>query len=164
MMRNRRGFTLVELMVAMAVFLVVIAMALGSLSNYFAARTAYAQEMILQQDFRNAMDRMRFDFAQASSKVSITSPGSNTVSHTLTFSGADGTTITYALHSNGQTSYITRNGEMVTEDMHQIVDLYFLRSGGKIVVIVVGHMKYFGTDRAISFSSMIVSRNANYAK
>lgn len=47
----------------------------------------------------------------------------------------------------------------ITEDMHQLVKVYFVRSGGKVIVIVVGKLKYFGKERTISFSSLVFSRN-----
>lgn len=167
-MRRRRGFTLVELVVAMAVFLAIIAMAFGTLSGYFAARSANEQQLILQQNFRNALDRIRYDFAQASSNTAISSPESNAVSRDLIFTGSDGVEIAYRLVTDGATgtSHLARvvagKDQPVTEEMHQLVDLYFVRSGGKIVVVIVGHMTYFGRDRTVPFASMIVSRNANY--
>ncbi|HEX7608247.1 MAG TPA: type II secretion system protein [Candidatus Cryosericum sp.] len=175
-MLRRKGFTLIELVVAMAILLVFIGIAFGTLSRYFVARSANEQGMILQQNFRTAMDRMRYDFAQAGSTNPISSPTSNAVSNVLTFVGADRTTtISYSLGANTSAGTYcvqrtTVNGtsqpvtEPVTEDMHQLVNLFFVRSGGKIVVIIVGHLKYFGSDRPVSFASMIVSRNANYAQ
>lgn len=171
-MRARKAFTLIELVVAMALLLVFIGMAFGTLSNYLAARTANEQQMILQQNFRSAMERMRYDFAQAGSANPIMSPGSNEVSHVLKFKPADeaGTPITYSLApGTGTGTYrmlrnAEGNAEAVTEDMHQLVDLYFIRSGGKITVVIIGHMKYFGKDRAVSFVSMIASRNANHGQ
>jgi len=44
--------------------------------------------------------------------------------------------------------------------MHQLVKLYFVRAGGKVIVIVVGNLKYFGKERTISFSSLVFSRNS----
>jgi len=173
-MLRRKGFTLIELVVAMAILMVFIGMALGTLSSYFVARSANEQGMILQQNFRTAMDRMRYDFAQAGSMSPISSPASNAVSSVLTFVPAGSSnstiTITYGLVTTGNgTCHIQRTvtgqpAEPVTEDMHQLVNLFFVRSGGKIVVIIVGHLKYFGSDRPVSFASMIVSRNANYAQ
>lgn len=169
-MRERRGFTLIELVVAMALLIVFIGMVLGTLSNYLGARSANEQEIILQQNFRNATDRMRYDLMQAGSNDPIKSPESNRVSHDLSFKAAEGesTTITYSVvNDGGGTCYIARTEsgqptQPVTEEMHQLVDLYFVRSGGKITVIVVGRMTFFGSTRTISFASMMVSRNANY--
>jgi hypothetical protein len=153
----------------MAIFLIIIAMAFGTLSSFFAVKTANDQEMILQQNFRTAIDRIKYDFIQASSEPTISSPVSSSVSDTLTFTGADGKTISYYLY-NGNSSgtfviYREKDGEPpqpVTEEMHQLVKLYFIRSGGKIVVLIVGDMTYFGKERKISFASLLFSRNANY--
>jgi prepilin-type N-terminal cleavage/methylation domain-containing protein len=161
---KRKGFTLIELVVAMAIFIIIIVIAFSTLSSYFAARTANEQLIILQQNFRAALDKITYDFMQASSSPAISSPDSNKVSDTLTFTGADGNEISYTLvDKGGGTSAITRNEDPVTENMHQLVKLHFVRSGGKIIVIIVGKIKYFGEqERAISFTSMVFSRNANY--
>jgi len=167
---RRSGFTLIELIVAMAIFLVIIAMAFSTLSSFFAVKTANEQEMILQQNFRTAIDRIKYDFIQASSSPVISSPASNSVSGTLSFTGADNSTISYYLdNSTDKTCTIMRRvgtgtAQPVTEEMHQLVDLYFIRSGGKIVVLIVGDMTYFGKERKISFASLLFSRNANYEK
>lgn len=176
-MRARRGFTLIELVVAMALLLVFVGIAFGTMSNYVAARSANQQEMLLEQNFRTAMDRMRYDMAQAGSVSSgngdpIQLPLSNTVSDVLTFQAPSPSTATITYNIAAGTAAGTwrvvrtvsgQPGEPVTEDIHQRVDLYFIRSGGKITVAVVGHMNYFRTDRTVSFVSMIVSRNPNYA-
>jgi len=161
--KNRKGFTLIELIVAMAIFLVVISISFSTLSSFFSMRSAQEQEMILQQNFRFALDKITYDFIQASSAPVISSPQSNSVADTLTFTGADGNEIIYTLvPKEGGTYAITRNTEPVTENMHQLVKLYFVRSGGKIIVVIVGKMTYFGKEREISFASMVFSRNSNY--
>jgi prepilin-type N-terminal cleavage/methylation domain-containing protein len=168
----RKGFTLIELIIAMAVFIIIVVIAFGALSSYFAARTSNEQLIILQQNFRSAIDRIAMDFRQASSSPAISSPDGNKVSDTLTFTDADGSKISYYL-GNGSSSgtsviYKQVEGEIipqpVTEEMHQLVKLYFVRSGGKIVVIIVGKTKFFASknEEAVSFASMIFSRNANY--
>jgi prepilin-type N-terminal cleavage/methylation domain-containing protein len=160
---KRKGFTLIELIIAMAIFLIIIVMAFSTLSSYFAVRSANDQEMILQQNFRAALDKITYDFIQASSTPVISSPLSNSVKDTLTFTGADGDEISYTLvDKGGGTSAICRNGDPVTENVHQLVKLYFVRSGGKIIMIIIGDLTYFGKERTISFASMVFSRNANY--
>jgi len=168
---RRKGFTLIELIIAMAIFIVIIVITFGALSSYFAARTSNEQLMILQQNFRSALDRVAMDFRQASSSPAISSPGSNEVSGTLKFTGADSSVISYYL-GNGSSSgtfVIYRKSENnapepITEELHQLVKLYFVRSGGKIVVVIVGKTKLFASknEGTVSFASMIFSRNTNY--
>jgi len=164
---KREGFTLIELVVSMAIFLIIIVMTFGTLSSYFAVRAANEQQMILQQNFRAAMDMIKYDFIQASSSPDITSPDSNKVAKELEFTGADSKVIKYYLRDNQNGTYtlmraVGGDPQPVTEDIHQLVDLYFIRKGGKIIVLIVGKMNYFGKERDISFASLLFSRNANY--
>lgn len=169
-MRARRGFTLIELVVSIALLLVFIGVAFSTLSNYFGAKSANEQEMIIEQNFRSAMERMRYDFAQAGSNPGIQSPSDNTVFQSLVFNAPDGSTIAYSVVKDlgAGTCYIKRtvvggavtpSDEPVTEVMHQLVDLYFVRSRGKITVIIAGRVMSLGSQREISFVSMLVSRN-----
>jgi len=59
--RFRKGFTLIELIVALAVFIVIITISFSALSRFFAMRSIQEQEMILQQNFRFAVDRITQD-------------------------------------------------------------------------------------------------------
>ena len=43
--------------------------------------------------------------------------------------------------------------------MHQLVKLYFIRYGGKVVCMIVGEVKYFGMTNQISFTSVVYARN-----
>jgi hypothetical protein len=54
--------------------------------------------------------------------------------------------------------------EPVTDYMKQLVKLYFVRQGGKVVVIMVGSLNYFGSQSTISYTSLIYSRNSNEQK
>ena len=164
---KQKGFTLIELVVAMAIFLVVIVIAFSTLSSYFVVRSANEQEMILQQNFRFALDKMVYDFRQASTTGSeiILSPADNSMGETLKFNTSSGS-VEYKLEPAGSGTYAIKrqvgaaSPQPVTEDMHQLVKLYFVRAGGKVIVIVVGNLKYFGKERTISFSSLVFSRNS----
>jgi prepilin-type N-terminal cleavage/methylation domain-containing protein len=169
-MRVRKGFTLIELVVSIALLLVFIGMAFSTLSNYYGAKSANEQEMIIEQNFRSAMERMGYDFAQAGSNPGIESPVDNTVSKSLVFHAPDLSKITYSVVKDpvAGTCYInkrtvvgvsTTSDEPVTEVMHQLVDVYFVRSRGKITVIIAGRVMSLGSQRSISFASMLVSRN-----
>jgi prepilin-type N-terminal cleavage/methylation domain-containing protein len=186
--KKRRGFTLVELIVAIAVFLVIISISFSTLSRFFAMRSAQEQEMILQQNFRFALDKMAYDFRQANKNpgdTSITSlilePGTNSMGEKLSFvryDGTDTTDIYYLIKAHGDSFALYREEythgatqgvddplftpQPVTEDMHQLVKVYFVCSGGKIIAIVVGKLDYFGKERTISFTSLVFSRNSGY--
>ena len=166
--KNKKGFTLIELVVAMAIFLVVISISFSTLSSFFSMRSAQEQEMILQQNFRFALDKMTDDFRQASTTSGdiILSPADNSMCEELKFNTSSGT-VTYKLGAGTSlgTHAILRQVDSnppqpVTEDMHQLVKVYFVRSGGKVIIIVVGKLKYFGKERTISFTSLVFSRNS----
>jgi len=161
---QRNGFTLIELIVAMAIFLIIIVIAFSTLSSYFAVRSANEQEMILQQNFRFALDKMGQDLRQASatSGIPIILPSDNSIAENLQFQ-TDAGLVEYKC-SDAEPYSITRkvgiaSPQPITEEMHQLVKVYFVRSGGRIIMIIVGKLKYFGKWRTISFTSLMYSRN-----
>lgn len=170
---RRKGFTLIELAVAMAIFLIIVSMAFGVISRFYSARTFYEQQMILQRNFVFAMDKLANDFRQASyvnDSIFINPIDNNamidaTQNSPLTFYGSDGTPISYYLKGNGSGTYaiyrtVGSDVQPITEDMHQLVKLYFIRYGGRVVAVIVGEVSYFGQTSKISFTSMIYSRNS----
>ena len=124
--------------------------------------------MILQQNFRFALDKMAYDFRQSSSSTGdiILEPGDNAMGEELKFD-TSGEIVIYKLGAGTSpgTYAICRqvdsnSSQPITEDMHQLVKVYFVRSGGKVIMIVVGILKYFGKERTISFTSLVFSRNS----
>jgi hypothetical protein len=77
-------------------------------------------------------------------------------------STANGSAIYRAVYPHGSTP--TDIGQPVTDYMKQLVKLYFVRQGGKVVVIMVGSLNYFGSQSTISYTSLIYSRNSNEQK
>jgi len=183
--KNRKGFTLVELVVALAVFIVIITISFSALSRFFAMRSAQEQEMILQQNFRFVLDKMAYDFRQANIDTTSTDPmlirpSDNAMGDKLAFTRYESGTTTdiyYFIKPHGDSYALYReeyahddtpetdtpiSSQPVTEDMHQLVKAYFVRAGGKVIMIVVGKLEYFGKERTISFSSLVFSRNSAY--
>lgn len=178
--KERKGFTLIELVVALAVFIVIITISFSTLSRFFAMRSAQEQEMILQQNFRFALDKMAYDFRQASGGTILITPDSKKMGEVLIFTSGTND-IYYFLCSEGSVSVLYRgerahdhlltsdyctttdnwiSKQPITEDMHQLAKVYFVRSGGKVTMIVVGRLEYFGKERTISFTSLVFSRNS----
>jgi prepilin-type N-terminal cleavage/methylation domain-containing protein len=162
-MNVKKGFTLIELVVAMAIFFIIIAVAFTSISRFYMVRTFYDQQMALQQNFLYAMDKLSDDFRQATlfGTSTIVEPGTNAMGEKFEFYGSDGSTITYKLVDEGSgTCAIYRNNQPVTENMHQLVKLYFITQGGRVIAIIVGKVTYMGTTNTVSFTSLIYSRNS----
>jgi len=174
----KKGFTLIELVVAMAIFFIIITVAFTSISRFYLVRTFYDQQMVLQQNFLYAMDKLADDLRQATlggASTIVTPEDKSMIDATkepplqfyvpLQFYGSDGQLITYDLESQdgGKTYAIYRKDNFttqpITEYMHQLVRLYFIRQGGKVIAIIVGKATYMGTTNTVSFTSLIYSRN-----
>jgi len=167
-MNVKKGFTLIELVVAMAIFFIIIAVAFTSISRFYLVRTFYDQQTALQQNFLYAMDKLSDDLRQATllgGASTIKKPEDKAMEETLEFYGSDGDLITYDLESKdgGKTYAIYRKDNVttqpITEDMHQLVKLYFIRQGGRVIAIIVGKATYMGNTNTVSFTSLIYSRN-----
>lgn len=169
-MKKRNAFTLIELIIAMAIFLIIVVMAFGTLSSFFSAKTANDQETIIQQNFRAAISRITDDLRQAGGSPIIVQPQDNSMGEILSFNitatSSQNPDVVYQIKPDPATSQgpyaIYRNDQPITEEMHQVVRLYFVRSGGKVLAIIVGELTYFGKPRRISFHSLIFSRNSSY--
>jgi|UniRef100_A0A7C4U0T7 type II secretory pathway pseudopilin PulG len=189
----KKGFTVIELVVTFAILLIVLGMVFSGVSSLLRVRTAYDQEMILQQNFRYAVDRITSDLRQGSKPQDATydiiqkpqdnENTGNAMGEELIFTYYDGTTkwvIGYKMRNttNGSAIYRAKRQyvslptevlplqdadytEPVTDYMKQLIKLYFVRQGGKVVVIMVGSLNYFGKQNTISYTSLIYSRNSN---
>ncbi|BAL81457.1 PulJ/GspJ family protein [Caldisericum exile] len=182
---GRKAFTLIELVVSLAILILIFTIAFSGISSWMRLRTYYDQEMILQQNFRYALSRISSDLMQASKPEGsnfslILAPddsihSGNAMGEELIFTyydGIDTWDIRYRMKNttNGNAVYRvkylhgtspTSIGEPVTENMKQLVKLYFARQGGKVVVMMVGNLNYFGKEQTISYTSLIYSRNSN---
>jgi prepilin-type N-terminal cleavage/methylation domain-containing protein len=199
--KKAKGFTLIELVIALAIFVVITLLVFSSLSSFFKLRSAYGQEMVLQQNFRFAIDRITEDFRQARKDPTkdgdiIILPndlseigeamGEVLAFRTDTYVSPTETSykgVKYYIQTSGNTSVLYREVfsydpdyynsdplshiigspevQPLTEEIRQLVKIYFVRSIGKIGVIIVGKTNYFGKERVISFTSVIYSRNSN---
>lgn len=180
-MQRRKGFTLLELVISLSIVIITIVMALATFSRFYTVRAFYEQQLVIEQNFRLAIDRITEDFREASNPsgdVIILKPDDNTMEEELVFYKSDGTQsyeVRYILKETSSNKFaIYRevsndfsanppsiiSSQPITEDMNQIVKLYFIRQGGKVIVIIVGKASYFGTSNVVSYTSLIYSRNA----
>lgn len=169
-LRSRHGVTLIELVVALALFVVVITGVSTALGAFFRLKSNYDQRMIVQQNFGVAVSRisqdMRATVAPYGSMI-VQAPSINEMGDTLSIHVYDAATssvlVTYKLDGNSSTGYaVYRNSDPITENMRQLVKLYFATDGKKVVVMMVGETTYGGKLNKISFTSLIYTRNTGY--
>jgi len=182
---SKRGFTLIELVVAMAIFLTILAITFSAITNFYRLRVVYDQEIVLQQNFRFAIDKMSEELREASKDPNnttdsiIVEPQDNAIGDELKFTKYYDSTnpytndIRYKLEGSNATGYALyraeyphnsapANDQPVTENMKQLVKAYFVHSGGEVVVILIGKINYFGKENTISYTTLIFSRNSPY--
>ena len=162
---TRKGFTLIELVVAVAIFVVVITAVSASLGSFLRLRSTYEQQMIVQRNFNLAVARISQDMRAASEgadKVIVSKPDNLTMGEALTIY-LNGSNVTYSLHINSDgTCAVWRNLDPITEDIHQMVKLYFVNAENKVCVILVGETAYGDASSRMSFTSLIYTRNSGY--
>ena len=170
---HKNGFTLIELVVALAILMIIFAMTFSVILSFYRVRVAYDQELILQQNFRIAVDRMTDDFRQASKGIDFTGPDiiikpvDNAMDEEIKFARYyEGAThiVKYYLETENEKYAIYRSvddnpGQPLTENMDQLVKMYFTRKGGKVLILLVGKLSYFGKENYISYTSLVFSRN-----
>jgi len=163
--KGKKGFTLIELIVSMAILAIILSITFGTISRYYLVKTFYEQQMNLQKNFLYAMDRLSDDLRQSTEMVE---PANNAIidatkNDPLTFKDNNGTEISYYLDGNETYAIYKKVGngtpEPVTEEMHQLVRLYFIRYGSDLTAAIVGQVTYFGHTNKISFTSVVYPRN-----
>lgn len=163
-MRDRRaGMTLIELVVAMALLVTLLAMSFGVIGAFYRESALQMQQSALQQNFRFAVDSLTNDMREATVIVHPGAPGNLVMSESLTFSRSGGD-VTYQAASTGNGLYhlvriVGGQSEDVTEDMPELVKIYFVYSGNKIYVMMVGKTTSYGKDTLVSVVSLVYARN-----
>jgi prepilin-type N-terminal cleavage/methylation domain-containing protein len=159
---KRCGLTLIELMIALAVFAVVVGLAVASLGRMMQMSTAQVQEMMIQQNFRFAIDSITNDARLATHIDLLGGTGDSLeMSEEVEFSLANGHTIRYIAEQvdsvNPASPWVLRrydNGsaQPVTEELPQVLRVYFINSARQVYVVLVGRMTYFDTTREVAHS------------
>jgi len=174
-MRRRDGFTLIELIVAMALLVVILAATFGAMSAFYRMGAAQQQEMLLQQNFRFAIDTMSTDARQA---TEISSP---TMVHQgmsmdegvlmqlpdgwyqygVVESGSGSSRVAELVKQPWDTTLNKAIGDpqKLTEPLPLLLKSYFIYSGTKLYMMLVGRMQYMGKVHVISLVSLVYTRN-----
>jgi len=186
--RLKSGFTLVELVVSLAIMLIIFAGVFSVIGSFYRVKKAYDQEAVLQQNFRFALDTLSNEFRRANKKTDgtddgdiILKPQNNTMDEELIFKSfidEEWKVIKYHIVQVGDRYVLYRSiydyaetyeglseaksSQPLTEEMSQLVKIYFAREGGKIAVIIVGKLDYLGKENLISYTTLIFSRNSPY--
>lgn len=166
MSRRRCGMTLIELVVAMALLVTLLAMTFAVIGAYFRENSRQTQQSALQQNFRYAVDSLANDLREA---TSITRPdgvpsGNLIMSESIGFVLPREGTVTYrAVLAGGGVYRLERvvgtDHQAVTEDIPELVKVYFIYSGRKIYVIMVGKTTNYGKESLVSLVSLVYARN-----
>lgn len=200
--KYKSGFTLIELAVVLGLLLIFSIMVIFTMNNMYRLRSYYEQEMIIQQNFRIAIDKITEELRQANKEEKgkydiVLIPNDinlygNAMDEELIFTRYINNKlycVRYRLLSdnNGNAVYRSQyeivdtqillnpldlkdmlprtldieNETPITENMKQLVKLYFIRQGGKVIVCFVGKIDYYGKSYSFSYASMVFSRNSN---
>ncbi|MEM3828326.1 MAG: prepilin-type N-terminal cleavage/methylation domain-containing protein [Conexivisphaerales archaeon] len=176
---RRKGFTLVEMVVSMSVMLVIMIMIFSFFSFSMRYRSAVQEESIIQNNFRFAVSKMVDDIRMASSQGTqqfLIQPEENAVGNVLLVLQNESGVIYNVKYEQKETSYGTAifrkkwqagtseppEGVPVTDYMKQLIRVYYIRQGGKVVVLMVGKTTYFGKDDYFTYASLAFSRNSKF--
>lgn len=172
MSRRRSGMTLIELVVAMALLITLLAMTFGVIGAYFRENSRQTQQSALQQNFRYAVDSLTNDLREATSITRPTDPstelpvppGNLIMNESIGFVLPREGTVTYGAVPAGIGVYrlervVGSDHQAVTEDIPELVKVYFIYSGRKIYVIMVGKTTNYGKDSLVSLVSLVYARN-----
>jgi type II secretory pathway pseudopilin PulG len=160
--------TLIELVVAMALLLTLLAMSFGVIGAYYRENARQTQESALQQNFRYAVDSLTNDLREATSIARPVPSGNLIMTESIGFilprEGGASTNVTYHAVSAATGAYrmervVGTDHQAVTEDIPELVKVYFVYSGRKIYVMMVGKTTNYGKDTLVSLVSLVYGRN-----
>lgn len=167
---GRRGFTLIEVMVAVAIMVILLGAVFALNFRISGMWTTERGRSQMQQNFRFATDHITEYYRQA---VDVTAPDDNSLGDTLTFVYRDANDgllyrASYAMsgtvpHKVMRTVQLASGGtatmEPVTEELTSLASLHFVRTGARVVIMMVAEYDVYGQTRSISYTTQTYARN-----
>lgn len=167
---NRRGFTLIELMVAVTIMVILLGSVFAVNFRIGSMWTTERGRSQMQQNFRFATDYITENYRQA---VAILAPDDNSMGDVLTFqyiSAVDNqlheasytmsaTLPRKILRSDRLVSAGAADVQPVTEELTSLAALHFVRTGARVVIMMVAEYDVFGAKRSISYTTQTFARN-----
>lgn len=167
------GFTLIELVVAVGIMVILLGAVFAlnfRIGGIWATERGRSQ---MQQNFRFATDQITEYYRQA---VTVSAPDDNSLEDILTFEYVDGTDqklyrVSYAMTS-GSAHQVMRTIQLasplplgaptsqpVTEALAGLASLHFIRTGSRLVIIMVAEYDVYGVKNTISYTTQTYARN-----
>jgi prepilin-type N-terminal cleavage/methylation domain-containing protein len=181
---RQEGFTLIELMISIAVLVILVGAVFAinfRISGLWSSERARSQ---LQQNFRFAGDMISNELRQA---TAVMSPSDQTMEDELRYdfwnssSGGmeqvvyrrDGTNpgpyrvvrLSRPMIWNAPNHLWVANGawsapQPVTEDIDGLAAMHFIRSGGRVVVVLVAKYEAQGREQSVGYTMQVFTRGA----
>lgn len=168
----KKGFTTIELVVALAITFILLTVVFSLISVSIKYKMWATEQSMLLSNFKVASYSMLIDIRNSSSNTGygVITPEENELTDVLLIrtrkNDVDYYIKYYLSNSNANTILKKQwvvgnpepeNGVAVTDNLRQIVKLYFVRQSGKVVIILVA---YNNTKKAyITYSTVAYARN-----
>jgi prepilin-type N-terminal cleavage/methylation domain-containing protein len=181
---RQKGFTLIELMISIAILVILVGAVFSinfRISGLWSSERARSQ---LQQNFRFAGDMISNELRQA---VAVMSPSDQTMEDELRYDYWNSTSrgmqrVIYRRDGTDPGPYrVVRlsqpmtwdtskqlwvasgtwsTPQPVTEDIDSLAALHFIRSGGRVVVILVAKYQALGREQTVGYTMQVFTRGA----